>query len=154
MGSNNTANGSSALYSNTMGNSNTAAGANALESNAMGSNNTANGFNALYSSTGSNNIALGYAAGAYHMTGNDNIFIGPMGMSNEAAHIRIGTLGLQSGTFIAGISNVAVMGIPVAVGPGGKLGVITSSARFKEAIKPMGQSERSDPSVKASHVPL
>src|SRR5205085_10018514 len=38
---------------------------------------------------------------------------------------------------IAGIYGVAVTGSTVAINSTGKLGVTTSSARFKEAIKPM-----------------
>ena len=44
---------------------------------------------------------------------------------------------MHTGAYIAGIRNAAVTGSPVLVGMGGKLGVMMSSARFKEAIKPM-----------------
>src|SRR5207253_9583829 len=49
----------------------------------------------------------------------------------------IGKQGTQKATFVAGISGVAVTGSTVVVNASGKLGVATSSARFKEAIKPM-----------------
>jgi hypothetical protein len=139
MMSGNTPYGCHALESNT-GAHNTAIGFGALEDNAMGINNTAIGFIALYRSSGSNNIALGARTGVYHMAGNNNIYIGHTGMESEAGQIRIGSPGLQSGTFIAGIRNAAVTGMPVVVGMGGRLGVITSSARFKEAIKPMDKA--------------
>ena len=62
-GSNNTASGLSALYSNTTGSSNTASGYIALYSNTTGVNNTASGDYALYSNTtGSNNTASGFYA--------------------------------------------------------------------------------------------
>src|SRR5205814_6595115 len=51
--------------------------------------------------------------------------------------------GTQNGTFIAGISGVAVSGAQVVVNASGKLGVAASSARFKEAIKPMDKSSES-----------
>jgi hypothetical protein len=140
MGNNNTAIGFSALEGNTMGNKNTAIGFSALEGNAMGNNNTAIGFNALYRSTGSDNIALGMRAGVYHMAGNNNIYIGNAGPDSESGQIRIGTWGLQTGTYIAGIRNAAVTGSPVVIGMGGRLGVTMSSAQFKEAIKPMDKA--------------
>jgi hypothetical protein len=136
----NTPYGCHALEGNTTGARNTAIGFYALGDNAMGNNNTAIGFVALYGSTGSGNIALGHRAGVYHMAGNDNIYIGNTGMQSEAGQIRIGTAGSQTGTYIAGIRNAAVTGMPVVVGMGGKLGVTMSSAQFKEAIKPMDKA--------------
>jgi hypothetical protein len=139
-GRSNTAIGFSALEDNTMGNKNTAIGFSALGDNAMGNNNTAIGFIALYGSTGSDNIALGARAGVYHMAGNNNIYIGNQGMESEAGQIRIGAYGLHTGTYIAGIRNAAVTGSPVVIGMGGRLGVMMSSAQFKEAIKPMDKA--------------
>jgi hypothetical protein len=139
-GDRNTATGAGALYHNTMGSYNTANGQIALYSNTIGSYNTATGSSALYQSTGSNNIALGFGAGGYHMTGNNNIFIGSSGASNDAAKIRIGMQGLQTGTYIAGIRYAAVTGSPVVIGVDGKLGVTMSSARFKEGIKPIDKA--------------
>ena len=43
-------------------------------------------------------------------------------------------------TFVAGIFNAAVTGNMVVVNSNGKLGVTASSARFKEAIKPMDKA--------------
>src|SRR5204862_5464893 len=40
----------------------------------------------------------------------------------------------------AGIYNVAVSGLSVVVGSGGQLGTSTSSARFKDNIKPMDKA--------------
>src|SRR5262249_6989995 len=48
--------------------------------------------------------------------------------------------GTQKSTSIAGISGVPVTGSTVVVNSTGKLGVATSSARFKEAIKPMDKT--------------
>jgi hypothetical protein len=140
-GAHNTAIGSYALGDNTMGKNNTAIGFWALPHNAMGINNTAIGFTALYYNTGSDNIALGSRAAVYHMAGDHNIYIGHTGsFDTEAGQIRIGSPGTHTATYIAGIRNAAVTGSPVVIGMGGKLGVTMSSARFKEAIKPMDKA--------------
>ena len=114
----------------------------ALSANTTGGNNSANGFQALQSNTtGSNNIALGSLAGANFTTGSNNIDIGNPGVAAESNTIRIGTGGTQTVTFIAGIRGVAVAGgQPVAVNANGQLGIRASSARFKEAIKPMDEA--------------
>ena len=159
IGSANAANGASALYSNTTGVDNTANGFDALYSNINGYNNTADGYaalfknssgitntaigsNALYSNTtGGSNIALGFQAGFNLTTGNNNIDIGNVGVAAEANTIRIGTAGSQTNTYIAGISGVTVAGgVGVFVDANGQLGTKTSSARFKEAIKPMDKA--------------
>src|SRR5437660_3626680 len=156
-GNSNTANGLEALLRNTTGNQNTAMGSSALSSNTTGSNNTANGFlalnknktgsentaigrNALFNNkTGASNIALGNNAG-FKTTGSQNIDIGNGGVADESATIRIGT-GNQTNTYIAGISGATVPGgIGVIVDSSGHLGTTTSSARFKDAIKPMDKA--------------
>ena len=105
----------------------------------------ASGFNALLNNTtGNNNIALGYAAGANLSTGDDNIDIGHQGVAGEASTIRVGTAGTQTATFIAGIRGTPVAGaMVVAVSSSGKLGVRTSSARFKETIQSMDKASES-----------
>jgi len=136
---NNTATGSLALASNTTGNNNTAAGVGALSSNTTGSNNMASGFYALSTlATGDNNIALGASAGFNRHTGSNNIDIGNFGQPSESRTIRIGSKTIHRSTFIAGISGETVpAGVAVIVDTGGHLGTTTSSARYKEAIKPM-----------------
>jgi trimeric autotransporter adhesin len=135
----NTAMGAGALGSNTTGGDNTATGLDALVFNTTGSNNMANGVNALeHNSTGSNNIALGSNAGQNLTTGSNNIEIGDAGVAAEANTIRIGTQGTQTATYVAGIMGKTVpMSTPVFVNASGKLGTTTSSARFKDEIKPM-----------------
>ena len=159
IGSANAANGASALYSNTTGVDNTANGFDALYSNVNGYNNTADGYaalfknssgitntaigsNALYSNTtGGSNIAVGFQAGFNLTTGGNNIDIGNVGVAAEANTIRIGTAGSQINTYVAGISGVTVAsGVGVIVDSSGHLGTIVSSARFKEAIKPMDKA--------------
>ena len=61
-------------------------------------------------------------------------------MMSEEGQIPIGQFGVHTGAYVAGIRNVADTGSPVLVGMGGKLGVMMSSARFKEAIKPMDKA--------------
>jgi len=141
-GYNNTATGYGVLTGNTIGNNNTATGFWALNSNTEGSNNTANGFQALLgNATGSNNIALGTKAGLNLTTGHGNIDIGNPGVAGESSTIRIGRVGDQTATFIAGVSGATVpTGVPVIVDAEGHLGTTTSSARYKEAIKPMDKA--------------
>jgi Chaperone of endosialidase len=141
-GSYNTANGGQALYTNTTGIDNTASGYAALYRNTSGFNNTAYGGSALYdNTTGSNNIAVGTYAGVNLTTGGNNIDIGNYGVAGDSDKIRIGTQGTQTATFIAGIRGATVAGgVGVIVGPNGKLGTVTSSARFKDEIKPMNKA--------------
>ena len=140
-GEQNTASGVFALAFNTTGEGNTANGYGALSSNNTGVFNTANGFHALYSNTtGSGNTALGYTAGSNLTTGGDNICIGNDGVAGDAAVIRIGRSFIAA-TYIAGISGkTASGGAAVFVNSEGKLGTSTSSARFKDDIKPMGKA--------------
>jgi Chaperone of endosialidase len=141
-GIDNTANGVFALFDNTTGSYNTASGDGAMAFNSTGSSNTAVGLTALfYNTTGSSNIALGLGAGLNLTTGNNNIDIGNAGVAAESNTIRIGTSGAQTATFIAGIRGVAVAGgQAVAVNANGQLGIRASSARFKDAIKPMDKA--------------
>jgi len=142
LGGNNTATGFQALFNNNLGNANTASGADALLMNNDGSQNTATGANALRSNTtGSNNIAVGANAGRNLTTGDSNIDIGNQGVAGDSGAIRIGTASVQTATFIAGIYGTTIgNGVLVTIGPRGKLGTLQSSARFKEAIKPMDKA--------------
>jgi hypothetical protein len=126
---------------NTTGGFNAATGVSALYNNTTGNSNTAIGFYALvHNVTGSNNIALGALAGTNLTMGNNDIDIGNAGVAGESNKIRIGQQGTHNGTFIAGISGVAVTRPQVVVNANGRLGVTASSARFKDEIKPMGEA--------------
>jgi hypothetical protein len=95
----------------------------------------------VHNTIGGNNIALGASAGANLTTGSNNIDIGNAGMAGESKHIRIGKVGTQNGTFIAGIHGVTLANaLGVVVDVNGHLGTVPSSARFKEAIKPMDKA--------------
>ena len=135
----NTADGYAAMLFNTIGNRNAAIGYWALYNNTTGNNNTANGYSALVNNTtGNDNIALGNFAGSNLTTGDNNIDIGNQGVAGEANTIRIGTLGTQTATYLAGVmGRMSPRGTPVFINANGQLGTVTSSARFKDGIKPM-----------------
>ena len=137
----NTAMGDGALQSNTGGTFNTAIGEAALTLN-TGDGNTACGNVTLFNNTGNNNTALGNGAGTNLTTGNNNVDIGYIvgGVAGESNTIRIGNSDIAA-TFITGISGATASGgAQVFVNSNGKLGTSTSSARFKEDIKPMGKT--------------
>jgi hypothetical protein len=148
----NTAIGEDALVSNTDSIWNTATGTNALFYNTTGSFNTATGAGALfYNTTGHNNVALGWVAGNLTTTGSYNIDIGNQGVAGESKTIRIGDVvatpypdGMHpahTATYIAGImGRTSSRGTPVFINANGQLGTATSSARFKDAIKPMDKA--------------
>ncbi len=140
IGNENTATGWAVLSANTSGYRNTANGNEALRHNNTGFLNTASGYQALLNNTGSGNTALGYLAGSNLTTGDDNICIGNVGVAGDGGTIRIGESFIGA-TYIAGISGQTVSGgAAVFVNSDGKLGTSTSSARFKDEIKPMDRA--------------
>jgi hypothetical protein len=152
-GTENSAFGRSALYSNVGGNYNSAVGTTALFSNLTGNLNSAFGFQALESSTGSYNIAMGPYAGSYLTSGDGNIYIGSAGTpgGTESGAVRIGTssdgtgLPLQTSAYIAGIFGTTLLGggTAVFIDSNSQLGTVSSSRRYKEDIQPMADaSER------------
>jgi len=140
-GTANTAIGNDVLHDST-GDNNTAVGNRALGTDTTGEGNTAVGaFALLNNNTGNFNTALGDFAGR-NLTGSNNIDVGfgVEGMAGESNTIRIGYRGI-SDTFISGISGAtAAGGAAVFVTSNGHLGTTTSSARFKDEIKPMGNA--------------
>jgi len=109
--------------------------------NSNGSFNVAIGRNALGGNTsGGSNIAIGTQAGSSLTTGNNNIDIGDAGLPGESNTIRIGTPAITD-AYIRGISGATASGgATVFVNSNGKLGTITSAARFKDDITPMGKA--------------
>ena len=107
---NNTAEGTSALFSLTTGIDNTALGFQALSHNTIGNFNTAEGFRALFTNTrGTQNTATGFNALVFNTEGNSNTATGvnalnrnTMGIHNTAT----GVLALFSNTF--GAANTAL----------------------------------------------
>ena len=139
-GDNNTATGTGALEFNTIGSNNTAIGVIALDTNTTGQENTAIGQGAmLHNTTGNNNIALGYMAGQNLTTESNNIVIGNSGVAGDKGTIRIGKPGSQNAMYIAGVSGaMAIEGDALVVNGSGKLGIVMSSARYKDNIHDMG----------------
>ena len=153
-GSHNTAVGGGTLASNTIGNENTAIGRHALNLNRNGSYNAADGEYALASSTSaSQNTALGYGAGYGLTTGGNNIDIGNLGVAAEANTIRIGnpvavvypdnvTHAAQTRTYIAGVTTAVTGSMVVVNTTTRQIGVMASSARFKDEIKGMDDTSK------------
>jgi hypothetical protein len=139
-GNDNTAEGFEALRHNTSGIQNVASGSRALSSNNTGNGNSAEGAGALGNNTGSFNTAVGFNAGGALTDGHDNVDIQAVGVAGESNTMRIGTV-KQTATFISGIDGVTVPnGVGVIIDSKGQLGTVQSSARFKEAIKPMDKA--------------
>ena len=161
----NTAVGAQALSTNTEGDSNNAIGFFALGFNTTGEFNQAMGVNALLGNTdgianvaigdsaavsnvsGGFNTVVGYLAGQEITDGFDNIYIGATagnGFGNENSTIRIGDPAHVFSCYIAGINGqIASGGAQVFITGDGKLGTLTSSARFKDDIKPMANASES-----------
>jgi trimeric autotransporter adhesin len=141
-GSGNTACGSYALLNNGEGNYNTAGGLSALNNNNSGNYNTAIGNSALFRSNGSSNTAIGRLAGSGLVNGDNNIYIGAdvlTAINTESNTLRIGN-GISS-VFISGISGATASGgSAVFVNANGQLGTATSSRRYKEEIREMGDA--------------
>jgi Chaperone of endosialidase len=139
----NTFTGIAAGTDNTDGARNTFIGSYAGEDNTTGNGNTfVGGLAGLDNTDGARNTFIGASAGSNNATGSDDIFIGNATRgadSSESSTIRIGVG--QSATYIAGIYNsTSSGGIPVYVNSDGQLGTQTSSLRFKEQVRDMGDS--------------
>jgi hypothetical protein len=135
--SQNTGVGVATLFRNYSGRDNTACGYMALSQGESGNYNTAIGSEAAQDNIGNYNIAVGYRAGFNLYSGTNNICIGHAGAASDSNTIRIGSG--QTKTYIAGISGATASGgVAVYVNSSGQLGTVTSSARFKENIRSMG----------------
>jgi hypothetical protein len=96
-GDGNTASGYSALASNTRGNSNTATGWAALTSNTTGNNNTASGTIALeFNTSGSENTAFVFQALSSNTTGSNNTASGLAALQNNTTAINNTAFGYES----------------------------------------------------------
>ena len=129
-GTDNTATGWRALFQNTEGGGNTATGFSALQNNTTGNVNTAVGDRALFNNTtGADNIALGSDAGTSVVTAHSVICIGSDGMD------------VSDSCFIGNIFGAtSPVGVAVLINSDGRLGTMTSSARYKDEIKPIGKA--------------
>ena len=143
LGIQNTADGDRALFSNTTGGANTATGFQTLGSNIDGNLNTAHGGLALFNNThGNGNTAVGFHAGL-NITGSENIALGHTagsGVTTASSVICIGATGedVSNSCYIGNIFGATSSnGVGVLVNSNGRLGTMTSSARFKDEIKRM-----------------
>ncbi len=139
-GNGNTAVGHQALQFTTGTGGNTAIGMGALVNDTTGPDNVAIGNGALGNiTTGSGNIGIGIGSGAQlSSSANNNIDIGDSGSFTDQGTIRIGDV-IHHDAFIAGVfGSTAASGVGVFVDSNGHLGTFTSSARFKQNIRSMG----------------
>jgi endosialidase-like protein len=114
LGVENAAVGHEALQSNTTGSQNTATGASALISNTSGAGNTAFGWHALLSNTpASNNTAVGAAALLLNTIGIENCAVGHFALSGNVDGSSNVAIGDQAGTSIVHASNVICIGASV-----------------------------------------
>jgi hypothetical protein len=132
--------GFASLQNNISGSANVAIGGQSLFDNQTGNGNTAVGnFALIHNVSGSGNVAVGSSA-CYFTTGDNNICIGNAGAAGQGGTIRIGTKGVHGDTFIAGIFGTSSSnGVGVFVNSQGQLGTDTSSRRFKEEIRDIGE---------------
>ena len=138
-GSYNVAVGHEAIYSGS-GGANVAVGFQAMR-NSTSAANTVIGYRAARDATGGAHVAVGDRAGLQWTTGNYNIAIGNQGASGDSYTTRIGAS--QTRAFIAGVRGVTTGiadAVPVLVDSAGQLGTISSSRRFKEDIRDMGDA--------------
>ena len=95
---------------------------------------------------------LELAAGLNLTTGSNNIEIGNVGVAAESNAIRIGAVGTQQATYIAGISGKTVAGgVTVMIDSNGHLGTLTSSQRYKDDIEPMDKASEAILSLEPGH---
>lgn len=151
---------------NFSGGGNNAVGQDALQGNTTGFANNAFGFQALFSNTiGTENAAFGDQALLSSTNGGGNTAIGALALSNNTTGVTNTALGFNAGFNVTTADNVIVIGTNVGgqnvdhscfigeifgqtssggtavfIDSNGRLGTATSSRRFKEGIKPMGQA--------------
>jgi len=126
----------------TTGAYNTFVGGESGSANAGGSYNTYLGFQAGDHLNGGNgNTFLGQFAGSVNTSGSNNVYVGNQGVTSESNTIRIGDPATQNAAYMAGIYGVtSASGVPVFVNSNGQLGTQTSSRRYKEEIREMGDA--------------
>ena len=93
----------------------------------------------FYTTTGGSDLYLGFDAGFYNTTGSNNVYLANGGVDGESNTTRIG--GGQQSTYIAGIYGVTMgSGVSVYINSNGQLGTLTSSQKYKEDIRDMGDT--------------
>ena len=147
-GNSNTATGEKALFSSTTGDQNVAVGVDALKSNTAGSFNLAAGFNALGdNNTGRSNVGVGPQALSSNIGGSNNTAVGALAGINSTGDANvyvgagiIGVAGENNTTRIKNIYSSVASGRAVYVTSDNKIGVLSSSRRYKQEIKPMDKA--------------
>ncbi|MGA2904464.1 MAG: tail fiber domain-containing protein [Candidatus Korobacteraceae bacterium] len=107
-----------------------------------GAENTFYGYQSGYNNqSGDNNTFLGYRAGYNNTTGVSDLYIDAEGPAagNENDTIRIGD-SMHTAAYIQGVYGVSAGGIEVYINSSGQLGTVSSSLRFKEQVRDMGDS--------------
>ncbi len=137
-GSSNTAFGAGALAENETGGTNAAFGSLALTNSQSGSSNAAFGHASLNAlTTGAENVAVGRGAGGLLQSGDNNVYVGTnvfASVADESNTIRIGNSSATA-TYVRGVSGASVgTASAVYVNSSGRLGTVTSSARFKDDV--------------------
>ncbi len=91
---------------------------------------------------GKGNTFLGkFAGSSVNTSGSQNIYIGNQGVTSEGNTIRIGDPASQSSAYMAGIYGVtSARGVPGYIDSNGQFGTQTSSRRYKEEIREMGDA--------------
>ncbi|MBK9964154.1 MAG: tail fiber domain-containing protein [Holophagales bacterium] len=141
-GSTNSAFGSMALDEIVSSTENAAFGVSSLGQLTNGDGNSAFGTGSLGTLTsGNNNVGIGKSAGSGLQTGNNNIYIGfntgPVELS-ESNTTRIGN-DSSAAAYLRGVSGASIgTASAVYVNSSGRLGTVTSSARFKKDVAPLG----------------
>lgn len=146
-GSDNTAVGSDACRANTIGNSNTAVGSFALTANTTGQVNTAVGSGTLPANTsGVANSGFGVNALNANTIGQSNTALGfqalcPQTGRGRCCWSRWHCPERSTAAYLAGVNGATASGgVQVFVDAAGKLGTVTSSRRFKEDVRDMGEA--------------
>ena len=91
----------------------------------------------FYNTIGNTDLYLGFSAGVSNTTGSNNIYLANGGLDGESNTTRIGVS--QQAAYIAGVYGVTSgSGVPVYINSNGQLGTLTSSRKYKEDIRDMG----------------
>jgi hypothetical protein len=86
-------------------------------------------------------VGIGTQAGVNLTGGNSNIYLANPGGESESVTVRIGSSHTRA--FIAGIRGVTTGNpgaIPVLIDSAGQLGTVSSSIRFKDDVRDMGEA--------------
>ncbi len=144
-GTDNTAVGEAAQAAMTTGSQNVSMGRTSLFAG-NGNENTAVGYASFFNSPGNNNIGLGARTGQFQVSGDANMYLGynvGASVGIESATIRVGDSGVYSRFFagaIRGVTTGQANAVTVMIDSNGQLGTVSSSRRYKDDIRDMGDA--------------